>query len=411
MKHIDAIYWITLRHRKDRQIGFGRNLCEFEHAPLHRINGINARMLAITTNRAFKVQCLTDGYVGSYLSHLMVMKIIAGLPRHQRILVMEDDTIVEPNFESRLGEALKGIPADWDMVHLGGYKDDGCLEDGCWAYLITPAGAQKFERILEQRHMHLDDTFKWARDRRQIKFHHTPNALVKHDYVTHKSDTYDTVEMGQAAIERESQPKVSYSQYREDVFVDAFFKGEKGRFLEIGALDGIKDSNCRLLALNGWKGVCIEANPYLFCQLHSNYINATNIETVCGLVMDQHGLRTLHMNSDGLATTDPKAFAELHSRVNFTGFCRLPVITPQDLLGLYGATFDFVSVDAEGVDTLIVKASKELFAGTKLLCVETDRPGEAHDAAYQSQWREALEEVGLTKVVHQTAGNTLLARP
>jgi FkbM family methyltransferase len=54
----------------------------------------------------------------------------------------------------------------------------------------------------------------------------------------------------------------SYSQFGEDVAVAGFFGTEfKGTFFDIGANDGVRDSNTLLLEQLGWTGVLVEANP------------------------------------------------------------------------------------------------------------------------------------------------------
>ncbi len=408
MKLYDEAFWLTLRNRRDRQAQFGRNLSELGNEPLHRIYGIDARGLAITTDLTANVMCLNDGYIGSYLSHLFLMKMIGAKPAGFRALVMEDDALLAENFHARLEQTMKAIPDDWDLVHLGGFKDNGLMQDGCWGYLITAEGAAKFERVLEQRRRHLDDTFKWARDTRQLRFYHTPNAIITED--VNGSDTRSPVERERGEIARE-EPTKSYSQYGEDLFIEKFFdKAQTGNFLEIGALDGIKDSNCRRLALRGWSGVSIEANPHLFCRLNANYGQSPKVKTMCGLVYPLPGIRTFHLNNDGLGTTAADVFQDLHERVHYTGYCHLPAVTPDQLAALYGNNFDFVSLDAEGVDIEIAEASATLFANTRLLCIETDKPGKTFDSEYQKRWDVVLAMLGFTKVVHKTQGNTLLAR-
>lgn len=202
----------------------------------------------------------------------------------------------------------------------------------------------------------------------------------------------------------------SYSQYGEDLFVEEFFGNHPGRFLEIGALDGVRDSNCRRLALHGWTGVAIEANPFLYCQLAKTYQNSTNVSTMCALVMGTKSIRVFHLNQDGLSTTHPDVFEALHRRVAFHGYCHLPSVTPDEILEFYHGPFEFVSLDAEGVDIEIAWASKNLLQGTRLLCIETDLPGQGPNADYQQRWGRCLEHIGFTKVVHKTHGNTLLTR-
>lgn len=207
-------------------------------------------------------------------------------------------------------------------------------------------------------------------------------------------------------------PKLSYSQYGEDLFVAEYFEGRTGMFLEIGALDGIKDSNCRKLAEMGWSGVAIEPNPHLFLKLLKNY-KGFDVHPICALVTGNHGIRTLHLNQDGLTTTCPDIFAQWLERddVHFYGSCFSPCITPDDIVKLFGDHFDFVSVDAEGMDQEIVAASKNLLKHTGLLCIETQKPGQADSHDYQRLWDFTLAEVGFTQIAHTTKGNTLLKRP
>jgi hypothetical protein len=46
---------------------------------------------------------------------------------------------------------------------------------------------------------------------------------------------------------------------------------ETGNFVEFGACDGIKNANTRLLYLNGWSGLYIEADSIRFKELKNNY--------------------------------------------------------------------------------------------------------------------------------------------
>lgn len=49
-----------------------------------------------------------------------------------------------------------------------------------------------------------------------------------------------------------------------------FFCGSSGVFIEVGASDGIRKSNCAFLEKVGWVGIAIEANPLYFDALQRN---------------------------------------------------------------------------------------------------------------------------------------------
>lgn len=69
-----------------------------------------------------------------------------------------------------------------------------------------------------------------------------------------------------------------YSQAEQDKWVYEFYNGKKnGYFVEVGAFDGIGDSNTYFLEKSlDWKGISIEANKQIFDKLCKNR-NSTNI--------------------------------------------------------------------------------------------------------------------------------------
>lgn len=64
----------------------------------------------------------------------------------------------------------------------------------------------------------------------------------------------------------------SFSQYNQDLFVIEYFQHKKnGFFLDIGAYDGICNSNTYLLETKyKWSGIAVEANPNVFPKLKIN---------------------------------------------------------------------------------------------------------------------------------------------
>ena len=76
---------------------------------------------------------------------------------------------------------------------------------------------------------------------------------------------------------------MSYSQNNEeDLIIGALDRAgiTSGRFLDIGAHDGVFVSNTRRLAELGWRGVCVEASPYVFPKLVDTYRDNPNVELV-----------------------------------------------------------------------------------------------------------------------------------
>ena len=55
---------------------------------------------------------------------------------------------------------------------------------------------------------------------------------------------------------------------------------KKGFFVEFGAWDGIKNSNCKKLFEEGWDGIFIESDKNRYKQLKKNYIKFNNISCI-----------------------------------------------------------------------------------------------------------------------------------
>jgi hypothetical protein len=93
------------------------------------------------------------------------------------------------------------------------------------------------------------------------------------------------------------------SQNREDDYILAYFGDFVGRFLDVGAMDGITISNTYALAQKGWKGVCVEPDPQALEGLQRTHGDNPNIViapvaiSTCGKVPDvlqQPQRRRLH---------------------------------------------------------------------------------------------------------------------
>jgi hypothetical protein len=57
---------------------------------------------------------------------------------------------------------------------------------------------------------------------------------------------------------------MKYSQNNEQEIILNFFNGRIGRYLDIGAFDGVAASNTLALAELGWQGTVIEPSPWVF---------------------------------------------------------------------------------------------------------------------------------------------------
>jgi len=75
-----------------------------------------------------------------------------------------------------------------------------------------------------------------------------------------------------------------YSQYNEEDTILEYFKDKVGTFMDIGAGDGVTDSNTHRLSELGWNGICIEYDGILFKRLEENYVDSFNIYNLQKLI-------------------------------------------------------------------------------------------------------------------------------
>lgn len=193
-----------------------------------------------------------------------------------------------------------------------------------------------------------------------------------------------------------------YSQNNEEAIILKFFgEGFKGTFLEIGAFDGIHESNTRRLFELGWRGVLVEPSPEQFSKLVLLYGNEPRATLVNAAVSHTPGLEYFHYShywastlSEPLVKLCPEHFTEkLGFWVNTIGLQPLRKWLP----------YDFISIDAEDRDWEICHGMDPSFlAGCRMICVE-------HQRHADSEWRELFAPFGLNlhAVTHE---NRIFAR-
>jgi FkbM family methyltransferase len=168
-----------------------------------------------------------------------------------------------------------------------------------------------------------------------------------------------------------------YSQNNEEKIILDYFGDFKGNFIDIGANDGVTLSNTRRLAELGWNGIFVEPSPHAFKRLRENYermngfyfypfalgiINSEMILYESGELLkkgDVALVSTIDENEKARWTPANIKFNPVQVKVFRwkTFLNRLKI-----------KKFDFISLDAEGLDLKILKQIDLI--DTKCLCVE-----------------------------------------
>lgn len=179
-----------------------------------------------------------------------------------------------------------------------------------------------------------------------------------------------------------------YSQNNEEAIIAKYFEGTTGTFLDLGANDGITLSNTYALSLNGWAGCLVEASPKAMARLETLYEGNKNIDLVNAAIGSYNGEITLHESGEHLGKGD----VALLSSVKDSELDRwktetfTPVVVPcinfATLMGLTRyKTFDFISIDIEGMELDVLPQLDLKALGCWLLCVEFNgKEQEKYDA-------------------------------
>jgi FkbM family methyltransferase len=165
-----------------------------------------------------------------------------------------------------------------------------------------------------------------------------------------------------------------YSAADEERIIHEYFGDKRGRYLEIGAFDGKAASNTRALLDRGWSGVAVEPNPEVFLRLRDE-VEGYPVQCVNTAIgpEDEVGLFYYWPGNAAASGTFDVSSRDEARRVRKIGQARemyLPVTSVATLVGQFPGPYDFLSLDAEGMDLRILHALKAFQLGVQMICVE-----------------------------------------
>lgn len=172
-----------------------------------------------------------------------------------------------------------------------------------------------------------------------------------------------------------------YSQNNEEIYIVKHFDmlNQLGvpltkTFLDLGAYDGIDLSNTRRLMELGWQGMCVEPNPDIFMKLVLNCDAFESVKFCPYAIGVMNGFAELKANDTYYSTLKESELKRWENQ----NFQFKPInIEVVDFETFYNKvspfkTYDFISIDCEGLDYEILTQIDLDKVGCYLICVETN---------------------------------------
>lgn len=171
---------------------------------------------------------------------------------------------------------------------------------------------------------------------------------------------------------------MSHSQNGEDLKIAEYFGDYKGKLLSIGENSGTFLSNALLLIHAGWDACLVEPAPEAFEKL--KYLHHFNEKVYCinAAIGDKDGEIDFynsgtHLNKGDTALLSTANVADYNKWKGTTEFekIKVPMITFEKMLAQSPyKTFNYVTLDAEGFDLIILRQMNLKELGVKVLCIE-----------------------------------------
>jgi FkbM family methyltransferase len=169
-----------------------------------------------------------------------------------------------------------------------------------------------------------------------------------------------------------------YSQYNEESFLTTFFNSiTNGLVVEIGAADGISNSNSRYLIEMGWSGLLVEPNKKNYIKIKNLYLNNDNV------IVENVGCSNVSLKNVDFFIDKNDEYEQLST---------FSIEQKNKCITIYGCSFDsdkihliktselfeknkisyidFLSVDTESFDTNVILGIDFNKVKIKLICVE-----------------------------------------
>jgi FkbM family methyltransferase len=175
-------------------------------------------------------------------------------------------------------------------------------------------------------------------------------------------------------------PAMMPSQNGEDVLIHKFFGGRRtGRYVEVGAYDGVGFSNTYFLDALGWEGILVEPSPDQAEACRKWRPHSRVVQAACGrgggrihfkVVKGSVGIGTLSYMGD-----DPKHEQRIAREGGTIEEVEVPLLTLDEIIGDRISKIDLLSVDVEGAELQVLESGNLTALSPELIVLEDNTGG------------------------------------
>ena len=167
---------------------------------------------------------------------------------------------------------------------------------------------------------------------------------------------------------------LDYSQYGQALILQQLITADTPRILvDIGAHEGLTNSNSRTLVEQGWRAILVEPLPMAFAQLRENcraFPEVTLLQAACS---DRNGTAAMRFGTDGevgqlSSLSDSAVIATYLSSESF----EVATVTLAEAfrVGCVPADFGVLLVDTEGLDLCVLRGLHDAFQRPRIILTE-----------------------------------------
>ena len=194
------------------------------------------------------------------------------------------------------------------------------------------------------------------------------------------------------------------SQNNETEVVINYFNGYIGTLLDLGANDGETLSNSYDLIKLGWKATLVEPVKPAYENIVKLYNNLNFIEMFNFAIGDKTEIKIFYNTDNSLVATSNKNLLDMWGKIPYN-IVDMQFYSFNDAYNqFYYKQFDFISIDCEGMDWIILQQIDLSEVGCKCICIEQGNSPENY-----KNIKEYCKKFGLEKELLYNFENVIFA--